>query len=525
MSEKQENGEALSNDEMPSKKSKRDKSREDAVQIGAVLSTSETVGRYGGANSEFIKGYTGIDNETGQQFANGLKDISNQKIHPDYETQNIKQQAGYSAEVAATSRDNAEAIINHSRKWTRRSDDHPDFGKNDTVVDRVQVLDGKIIGGSQSQMKFVGNRDDLFKKITKPDGEYKRYRGVKLELPSEQYEGAVEYCKKQAKELRHNALRAEQGGNFEAAQKLREQAKNYDQLAKNVRDSGLTTEDAIFYRKHPKIATARDIARTSHRAAMEGAKYGTLISGSISLLTNAFAVAQDKKQLSEAAKDTAKDTAKGAAVGYGSAFAGSAIKGAMQQSSKQTIRALSKTNLPTLALSIVISLGTSIKRCVSGEISEEELLEEIGEKGAGMLSSSMMAALGQLAIPVPFVGAAIGGIIGYSLSSMFYQSALEAAKQSNAAKTNLVHVREIEAAARAEIQRQRDELETFIRHEFKELLSETQKIFTTLEEDVGIDEFSAGINRYGELLGVQLQFKSQREFDAFMTDSEVPLRI
>ena len=523
MSDKQEPGEALSKDEMPSKKSKRDKFREDAVQTGAALSTGETVGRYGSANSEFIKGYTGIDNETGQQFAKGLKDISNHKVHPDYETQNIKQQAGYSAEVAATSRDNAEAIINRSRKRTLRSDDHPDFGKNHTVVDRVQVLDGKIIGGSQSQMKFVGNRDDLFKKITKPDGEYKRYRGVKLELPSEQYEGAVEHCKKQAKELRHNALRAEQGGKLETAQKLREQAKNYDQLAKNVRDSGLTTEDVIFYRKHPKIATARDIAWTSHRAAMEGAKYGALISGSISLLTNAFAVAQDKKQLSEAAKDTTQDTAKGAAVGYGSAFAGAAIKGGMQQSSKQTIRALSKTNLPTLVLSIVISLGSSIKRCVAGEISEEELLEEIGEKGAGMLSSSMMMALGQLAIPVPFAGAAIGGIIGYSLSSMFYQSALEAAKQSNAAKANLVHVREIEAAARAEIQKQRAEFESFIQREMADLLCEAQQFFAICDDDADVDVFAAGINRFAEVLGARLQFKSQMEFDAFMEDEEARL--
>lgn len=69
-------------------------------------------------------------------------------------------------------------------------------------------------------MKVVGNRDQLFKDITKPDGKFARYRGIKLEIPSEQYEGAIEYCK-EATRLRENAIRAEQKGNLEAANRLK----------------------------------------------------------------------------------------------------------------------------------------------------------------------------------------------------------------------------------------------------------------------------------------------------------------
>lgn len=518
-------------DSHPKQDGKQDETTKEVTRAGVALSASEVVQRYGSANAEFLKGYAGIDNETGQVFAKSLSGIAKGKINPDFADNNIKQQAGYSAEVAATSRDNAEAIISKQAKRVSRSDDLAQYGRNHNVVDRVTILNGEIIEGSQSQMKFVGNREDLFKKIAedtqKGDAEFARYRGIKLEIPSEQFEGAAEACRDKANELREQAAKAANAGApDDVVARLRKNADNYDQLADNITDSRLTTKQALAYRNNPRWETAKDIARTSHRAGMEGAKYGAIIGGSISLLTNVFAVAQDKKQLDEAAKDVLLDTGKGVIVGYATAATGAAIKGAMQQSGKETLRALSKTNAATLALNACISLGSSITRYVNDEITEAELLEEVGEKGAGMLSSGMYAALGQLAIPIPFVGAAVGGMIGYTLSSMFYQAALGAAKDADAAKVNLARVREIEAAAREEIDRQRTALDEFMHKEFPELLQETEQLFAHIEahDAENVDAFAAAINRYAELLGAQLQFKNQMEFDGFM-ESDAPLRL
>lgn len=498
----------------------RDEIACDIARTGTSLSTSETVSRFGSANAEFIKGYRGLDNETGKRLAKGLADIAEHGVHADpvKGAQNIKQQAGYSAEVAATSRDNAEAIINRSQVHTSRSDDLPQYGRNHNVVDRVQILDGQIIEGSQAQMKFVGDRNQLFKRIAREDGKFSRYRGVKLELPSEQFEGAESFCREKAQALRKQAAQVEQHGKPDVAAKLRHEANNYDQLADNVRDSGLTTEDAIFYRKHPKIATARDIAITSHRAGMEGAKYGAVIGGAISLLTNAFTVAQDKKQIREAAQDIAIDTAKAGALGYSTAFAGAALKGGMQQSGNQTLRTLAGTNAPALAVNICLSLGSSVKRYVTGEISEAQLLSEVGEKGAGMLSSSMMAALGQLAIPVPFVGAAVGGMIGYTLSSFFYQSALDAARGVELSRQQLERVRAIQAAARDCIAAEKAALDAFTSREIPQLRQETNHLFAVVEATTNsANDLAAAINQYATLLGKKLQFQSMTEFDEFMS--------
>ncbi|HCT5055320.1 TPA: hypothetical protein OTZ28_006195, partial [Pseudomonas aeruginosa] len=321
-----------------------------------------------------------------------------------------------------------------------------------------------------------------------------------------------------------HALQAEQKGKPELAEKFRERADRFDQLAEeDIVDLGITTEQAIDYAEKPLRETIKDIARTSHRAGIEGAKYGAVIGGVISLLTNAFNVAQDKKQLGEAAQDVALDTAKAGALGYTTAFAGSALKGGMQQSSNQTLRTLAGTNAPALAVTICMSLGTSIKRYVTGEISEAQLLSEVGEKGAGMLSSGMMAALGQLAIPVPFVGAAVGGMIGYALSSFFYKSALDAARSLELSRQQLERVRAIESAARDRIADEQAALDNFTRHEIPQLRQETQRLFDIVSSSASnVDDLAIAINEYATLLGKQLQFQSMSEFEDFM-NSDQPL--
>ena len=488
-----------------------------------AISTQEIIPQFGRANAEFLIGYRGIDNETGQVLSKGLAGIAKYKLNSDplEASKNIKQQAGFSAEIATTSRDNAESIINGSNQRVVRSDDLPQFGKNHSVVDRVKISNGKIIVGTETQMKFVGDRNKLFERIAKTDGKFARYRGLTLELPSEQFDGAAEYCLGKSQELRKQASHVEQEGKSEVATKLRKEAENYEQLSKKVADSGLTTEKAIYYREHPKIATVIDIARTSHRAGKGGMCAGAIIGGIISLAQNAFAVAQEKKCFETAANDLTRDVVKSSAVGYGTAFTGSALSGVMQQSARGSIRALAKTSVPTLVLSVCITMTSSIKSYVQGDISEAQLLDEVGEKGSGMLGAGMMAALGQLTIPIPFVGAAVGGMIGYTLSSFFYQSARESAIGVERSCQNLGRVTLIETAARVRIAEEHASLNSFIKNEIPKLWGETKQIFSVLDSENDTDAFARAINRYAQLLGKELEFQSQSEFDEFMLSDSV----
>ncbi|MBC3242971.1 hypothetical protein HU723_27680 [Pseudomonas lurida] len=493
----------------------------DIAQTATALATNEVVSRFGSANAEYIKGFTGVDNEVGKQLSKGLKGISS-------EGTGVKHRAGWAAEVASTSRDNAQAIINKSTERTIRSDDLNRYGiqtegKYREAVDRVRVdAKGNIIYEAQTKLEANGNR--VANQVSHEEHKYSKYFGKKLELPSEQVDDARAYCRRRAAGLRKHAETAELEGKTELAEKFRERANKFDKLEReDIVDLGITTEQAVDYVNNPKGETLKDIGRTSHQAGLEGAKVGAVVGGSISLLTNLFSVALKKKELVEATQDLAIDTAKAAALGYGTAFVGAAIKGGLQQSSSQTMRTLSKTNAPAMVVDICLSLGDSIKRYVNDDISEAQLLHEVGEKGAGMISSSMMAALGQAAIPIPFVGAAIGGMIGYTLSSMFYHVALEAAEGVEHSRVHLARSQAIEAAAREQIAEEQARLDAFTRSEIPQLQQATLQLFSTAGiASSNVNDMAAAINLYAGLLGQQLQFQSISEFDDFM-DSDSPL--
>lgn len=89
-------------------KKEKQESLDNAAQAGAA---SEVVQRYGSAAKEHLVAYTGIDNETGVELKKSLESISQNKINPDYQYNNIRQQSGYAAELKRTARHNAQNII------------------------------------------------------------------------------------------------------------------------------------------------------------------------------------------------------------------------------------------------------------------------------------------------------------------------------------------------------------------------------------------------------------------------------
>ena len=134
--------------------------------------------------------YNGMDLGDGKT-ALGLKEISDWKVHPDYVTQNVKQHAGYAAEVIGTTKENMIAKLNGSDISTFRADDRPDlFRRNDQYVDKIRVDgNGEIV--DRIQVKFVGkDADACLKKLT--SSKYDKYfnDGMinKMEVPKDFYD-------------------------------------------------------------------------------------------------------------------------------------------------------------------------------------------------------------------------------------------------------------------------------------------------------------------------------------------------
>lgn len=492
----------------------------DTAIAGAL---SETVSRYGLAGAEFLKGLRGVDYETGQIFDRSLRKVAQGKLNPNYYEQNLKQQAGFSAEIASVSKKNAQAIINGNKSRFSRSEDIASYGKNHNVVDIVELLEGKEI--STSQMKFVSDYKNLLNKIAKRNSgdknDLSRYLEVdRLEMPSEQVEKAKEYCREQAKSLKQQSERVRQQGELTKAEDLKQKAKNFEKLESKISDSGMTTEEAIAYRLNPEWETVKDISRVSHQAGIQGAKLGAAIGGSMSLVTNIIAYKSGNKELSEAVVDTGMDTLKSAGVGYGTAFTGTAIKSYMAQSANEVVRNISKTALPAMIVSACLATSKSVASYAKGEIDESTLMQEMGISVTGMLSSSTFATIGQIAIPVPVLGGLIGGMVGYALTNTFYQSFFDVLKDKNIARERRMLIEMQCNSAKILAEQYRIVIQDIFEQKSIELDHQTKKLFATFNNDLTADEFCQNINEFAKFLGKDLPIKNLQELDDIMLSDE-----
>ena len=519
--------------------SERDKNEQysEQTQFLAGLSgaQSETVQRYGAAVKEHVVAYSGINYETDQIHSKSLKSISQSKINPADQKRNLKQQAGFSAEVKTSARENAEKIINGDySSMTTRTDDmvkqpdghgHTIGGKNEQLYDIAEINQGGTYKpASGRQLKYVGgDSKSCYSKIL--GKKYDKYRdaGIPIEIPSDFYQDVKEDLQNRATQLKKQINSAEQHGDSALAQKHGEQLKRVEKTQESLRQGKLTNAEAIEARMHPLWSTTKDVAQVSHRAGVEAGKYGAILGGLTSIATNLVATVNGDKDLIQALQDVAENTACSATISYATGFTGSAVSGIMQNSGSQFIRSLSHTNLPGTLVTVSVSAAATTKRYCDGEISGVECFEELGEQGIGMLSSALFATIGQVAIPIPVVGGLIGGMLGYALASASYGTLLDALKQADRASQERI---QIEKACEEQIQlirEYRSQVDSLISEYLLSYTTVFQKSFTGIIDALEIGDADALIfsaNQISESLGKHPLFKNKAEFDALMNSKE-----
>lgn len=502
------------------KKNNKEKSLEYAAQSGAAY---EVVGRYGSASKEHLVAYSGQDNEYGRTLKRGLKKTSESKVNPEYRSQNLKQQAGFAAEDKYTARQNAEKIIKRDRTRVYRTDD---VGRvNDPLFDHVLLdSDGIEIPGTGEQMKFVGSNPKACLKQLESE-KFQKYldADATITVPSDYYEGIIAEANKEIASLENQLARAKQNNNQQLASSIEKRIEKVKKIKNSVKDSGITNKEALYARQHPKLSTAKEVVKISHRAGLEQAKYGAAISGGVSLIKNLVAVTKGEKSTKDAALDIAVDSGKGAVTAYTTAFAGSAIKAVMQNSKRPLLRTLSKSNAPAMMVTSVIDVAKSMKRYCKGEISGVDCLIEIGEKGTSNIGAAMFAAVGQAAIPIPVVGTLVGSMIGYALTSAFYGSLVSALKDAEIAHENRIRIEKECEEAIAMIRQYRSEMNDYVQRYLKYYNDVFNDAFMQMDDAFlsnDIDLFIGGANKITRALGGVEQFTNMNEFDSFMNSSQ-----
>ena len=502
---------------------------DDLLCAGISGAAFETIQRYGEAAKQHYVSYSGVDNETGKTLVKGLQQISEEKINPDYAFQNIHQQAGFSAEVKDVARSNAENIIRKEQIRKIRTDD---LGRvNDPLYDTVLIdANGDIIDGSGAQMKFLGasekdytgsgNVKRALEKLQSKKFEKYLDHDVKIDVPSDQYDGMIQEANSKIEELSRQLKSQKKIGNITQVQKLQDKIEKIEKIKKNLRKSSVSSNEAVFARLHPGLSTAVDVSKISHRAGIEASEMAAMIGGSVSIVKNIVAVCKGEMEPGEAVVNVAKDTASNAAVGYGTGFTGAAIKGAMQNSKSQYIRTLSKTNIAGTLVAVSVSATKTLNRYLKGEIDGVECLETLGEQGTGMVSSAMFSVVGQITIPIPVIGGMIGGMVGYALSSASYGVLMQSLKDEKLAREERILIEKVCEEHIKMLREYKEEIEKLIGQYLSDSMDIFREAFSGIKDALAIgdvDWFIESANAITENFGGQASFTNMEEFNNKMS--------
>ena len=522
---------------------KEDRKKDEASNMATGFANIQNVDRHGEAADIFARGYNGGD------AGRTLKKIAG---YANDNAQGSKQ--GYAAEGLIRDKRNADNALRGDSKRYMTTDELG--SSNDPVADMV-LLDesGTPIPGSASQVKFIKSSklvDGYINNRKVGAGRWDRYDNVAMEVPSDRVDEIRTEIEKSVAKLEKQIEVAKKSGDTKLVEKLQDKIDRAKILKTNLKDSGISTADTEYAINNPFKYTAKEICKTVHDGGTKGAQFGAVIGGSVALFTGVVAYANGAKAFEDVLSETAKSTGKAAAKGYLTGAGGSLVKAGMHHGTRMAITReverelgkasqkkiaqevakrlaesktvlLSKTALPALVMTSVIELSGTIAKYVRGDIDGVQFFEELGQKGANMLAASAGAALGQVVIPIPVVGAVIGGMVGYSLSAFFYTEALNAFKEAKEAKANYHRIKKECEAARESLNLYRQEVERVFNNEFGEFQNQMEKSLAATDVAIqqgDMDSFCQHANSIGALIGSTLQFESFEEFDDFMTTDE-----
>jgi len=494
----------------------------DSAIIGAA---ADTVQRYGSAIKEYNVALTGVDNEAGTVMKKSLSSVSKMKINPDNKAANTSQQAGFSAEILDSAKTNAENKIQGSGNTKVRTDD---IGKvNDPQYDHV-VKDaaGNIIDGSGTQMKFVGkNPDEALSKLCSKG--YDKYfeADTPIEVPNDFYEGIIKSADEKLAAYQKQLENQIKKGNKEQIDKIKKKIHRLEKIKKNVKPSKVTKAEAEFARLHPKLATAKYELQTAHRAGMEQGKIGAGVSGAMSLVRNFKDLYSGEKDIDEAAFEIVVDTGKGFVKSYSTASSGSLIKGAMQNSKSKILQNVSKTNAPAVIVQAAVTVGSSIKSYIKGDIDGAECIDQMGREGFGLIGSTVLTSLNLVALPATAPAAAViaagmaVSMVGYIAATAIYDQLKGALLEAKMAREERIRIEAECAEAVRAIREYREEINRIVEN----YLSSHYDLFGGYIESMDqaiiagdTNGFIRANNAIMETFGKKPQFSSQEEFDSLI---------
>ncbi len=271
-------------------------------------------------------------------------------------------------------------------------------------------------------------------------------------------------------------------------------------------------------------ASVENVIKTAHEAGKHAAGNAGITTVTMSGIMNIAAVIKGEKSAEDAIKDTAVDTGKAAVTGYAMGGSLTTVSHTLSSSSSKFLQALSESNVPGKIITAVMLTGDILQRYGNGEITTQECIIELGEKGISYATVGYSMAIGQALIPIPVVGAAIGAVIGSVTTGKYCNELISTLKMKELEHQERQMIIAEYTRAANEARAYRAELEAYLEEYFRdyqdcfdEALSEIRFAFQIGDADGVI----AGANQITRKLGGRVYFDTVDQFKNFLNDDSI----
>lgn len=267
--------------------------------------------------------------------------------------------------------------------------------------------------------------------------------------------------------------------------------------------------------------STRNLIETGHNAGMDAAQNAGSMALTMSGITNITAVIRGDKDVEEAVTDTLKTTGQVAATAYVQGGASTVITHSLTHSSSKFLKALGQSNVPANIISTVMMTGDILKQYADGEITTQECILQLGERGLSTVNIGYSAAVGQALIPIPIVGAAVGAMVGSALTSTYYnQLVYTLQKKQIEHQERLRIISECEQATK-QMRAYQAELETYLENYFQDYQNCFDESLNMIYMSFQLGDANgiiAGANQITRKLGGKVHYDTMDEFKDFLFD-------
>lgn len=261
-----------------------------------------------------------------------------------------------------------------------------------------------------------------------------------------------------------------------------------------------------------------------HAAGKNGAYNAGAMTAAMSTVDNLVAVIKGERTPEEALKRIVFNTGTSAAIGYVVSGSVSVIAHTLSNNSSKFIRSLVNSNVPGKVVSAVMATGGTLLKYSKGEIDTKECICELGKDGVNIGVTGASMTIGQALIPIPYIGAAVGAMVGEGI----YRNLSESMVRMNMAQEEYELVNAVSEQVIYRMKCEKEAFERITSQLFAErdvAMNEGFEKINCASKNDDTDEMRKGLLQIARSFGREPKFYTREDLDLITRDKGACLEL